>query len=281
MDSGENMSHGEQEVLKGEVLDSLGEPHAEGHEISESHESDGQANSNADMDANKALASAKKRLKAQSLQHQREVRELHARMNDIQSKLSSNQPQHMNPSDSSYNGQVAPGSIDEHIHKAVSFALQHKDAEERKAKEAEGQAKVAKAYRDFQGHLDQMGDKYDDFHDKVFSDDARFTPAMRDYAMTLPRNGAGSAGEVLYALAKNPSDLERIRELHPLEQAAAMATLSHALIKGGEAKNVPPKQLGNIKTNPAVNSSALVTDKTPVSEIRARMKAGTFKSNRG
>ena len=63
---------------------------------------------------------------------------------------------------------------------------------------------VQKQYKELYKHLDTMGDKYDDFHDTVFGDEAQFTPAMRDYSMTFPKKGTGSAGEVLYHLGKNP-----------------------------------------------------------------------------
>lgn len=268
------MSSTEKDSLAGDVMDSVGMPDGAQNEVNESHDAAGTANSNEGVDHAKALSSAKKRMKAMSMNHEREIRDLHARMADLQTKLSP-QPsygQEANP----YGSQVAPGSVEEQIHKAVSFALNHRDMEERKAKEAQNQAHVQKQYKELYKHLDNMGDKYDDFHDVVMGDDAQFTPAMRDYAMTLPRSGSGSAGEVLYKLGKNPEELERIAKLHPLDQAGEMARLSHALISGGEAKGSQPRPLGQIKTNPVSNSHA-ITDKTPVGSIRQRMKSGHWK----
>lgn len=215
-----------------------------------------------------------KRLKAARRAHDREVRELHARIGELESRMT--QPNQSHSQDQTVNPYSPPmdGGIEQHIHKAVSIALQHKEMEERKAHEAQQAAHVHRQYGELQKHLDSMGDKYDDFHDIVFGHDTPFTPAMRDYSMTLPKSGSGSAGEVLYKLGKNPTELQRIAKLHPLEQASEMARLSHALISGGESKNSqsrPP--LGNIKNNPVVNSH-VVTDKTPVSELRQRMKAG-------
>jgi hypothetical protein len=124
-------------------------------------------------------------------------------------------------------------------------------------------------------HLDKMSDKYDDFDEVVKGEDAPFTTHMATAAMLLPRTGAGSAGEVLYKLGKNPEELKRIANLHPLDQASEMVKLSHALISGGEQKGSsnPSRPLGNIKSNPVTNSRD-VTDKTPVSELRRRMKTG-------
>ncbi len=219
-----------------------------------------------------------KRLKQKQRAHDREMREVHAKMAEMQARLN-NQSQPPNQAMNPYDGQGAgmqPGSVEESIHKAVSYALGQKDMEERKAREAQQAAHVNKQYRELHKHLDSMGDKYDDFHDVVLSDDAQFTPAMRDYAMTLPKSGKGSAGEVLYNLGKNQDELTRIANLHPLDQASEMMKLSHALISGGESKSPAPRPLGQIKSNP-VSNSHVVTDKTPVSSIRQRMKEGKFR----
>lgn len=273
----QNLSSPEKDTLAGEVMESLGEPEHASDEIDQSHENAGTANSNIDVDHAKALASAKKRLKAQSMNHARDVRELHARIADLEHRLA---PQHhQSPETNPYNASVAPGSVEEHIHKAVSFALNHRDMEERKAKEAQDAHHIQKKYRELANHLDNMGDKYDDFHEVVLGDDVQFTPAMRDYALTMPKTGPGSVGEVLYKLGKNPQELERISKLKPIDQAEEMARLSHALIKEGESKSASPRPLGQIKTNPVTNSH-VVTEKTPVSSIRDMMKNGHWKSRR-
>lgn len=246
------------------VEESLPEAKAEGHEESDSSEgksSDG-------------MSSAKKRLRAQQRAHEREVRELHARIGDLESRMTHPNQQSSDQSMNPYTGQ---SPVDEHIHKAVSYALQQKEMEERKAHEAQNAAHIQRKYQEFQKHLDNMGDKYDDFHDVVMEREAPYTAAMRDYATTLPRSGAGSAGEVLYELGRNPEELNRIAKLHPHDQASEMARLSHALISGGEQKSSQSNRpLGQIKSNP-VNNSHVVTDKTPVGSIRQRMRAGTFK----
>jgi len=257
-----------QDGLADQVMDSMG--------AEESQPEGGEEGGEAEGSHSKETLAVQKRLKSQKRAHEREVRELHARIGDLESRMAqptqASHEQTMNP-------YQAPqgGGIDEHIHKAVSYALQHKEMEERKAHEAQSQAHVQRQYQEFQKHLDNVGDKYDDFHDVVFGRDTPYTPSMRDYAVTLPRSGAGSAGEVLYKLGKNPEELHRISKLHPLDQASEMARLSHALISGGEQKNAPQtRPLGQIKNNPVTNSH-VVTDKTPVGTIRQRMRSGSWK----
>lgn len=245
-----------------EVMESLGEEPAQSE--NESQDVDGEASKG---QSNETLA-VQKRLKAQKRSHEREIRELHARIADMQQKLT---PTSHHETANPYAPQ--PGSVEEHIHKAVSFALNHKDMEERKAKEAEHAQQIQKEYRELHKHLDSMGDKYDDFHDIVFGDEAQFTPTMRDYAMTLPKKGKASAGELLYQLGKNGEELERIAKLPPYRQAQEMAVLRDALLSGGDTKAQTPRPLGQIKTNPVTNSR-VITDKTPVSELRRQMKAG-------
>jgi hypothetical protein len=265
MDSDQDMSGNDTENLQGEVLESLGEP-AEGvEEIAESQAPQGEGN------RGDALY-VQKRLKQQKRQHEREIRELHARIAEMQSQPNQfNNSQQMSPDNAMGN----QGGVDDAIHKAVSYALQHKEMEERKAKDMQSQQHIAKQYQELNKHLDNVSDKYDDFDD-VVRGDAPFTAHMRDAALMLPKKGPGSAGEVLYKLGKDPEALSRIANLHPVDQAAELVALSHALISGGENKSQANRPLGQIKSNPVVNSAG-VNEKTPVSDIRARMKQGTFK----
>lgn len=255
----------DQDGLAGDVNESLGMTDEQPQISEEPSQGDG-------AHSNESLA-VQKRLKAQRRAHDRETRDLHARIADLENRMS--QP-NMNSQDQPVNPYNVPqgNDIDGHIHKAVVMALQHKEMEERKARDAQSQAHVNRQYQEFQKHLDNVGDKYDDFHDVVYGRDTPYTTSMRDYALTLPRNGAGSAGEVLYKLGKNQDELKRISNLHPLDQASEMSRLSHALISGGESKNANSRPLlGNIKNNPVVNSHS-VTEKTSVSDLRKRMKAG-------
>ena len=260
MEANQDMSVNDTESTEG--AEDLGMPTEPANE--ETQEPSGEGNRGDSL-------AVQKRLKQMRRAHDREIRELHARMADMQSQ---SQPNNMQQQ---YSPQEAPqgGGMDDAIHKAVSYALQQRELEERKAKNMESQQHIAKQYQELNRHLDSTSDKYDDFDD-VVRGDVPFTAHMRDAALMLPKKGPGSAGEVLYKLGKNPEELSRIAKLHPVDQAAELVALSHALISGGEQKQSQSRPLGQIKSNPVVNSAG-VTEKTPVSDIRDRMKKGSFK----
>jgi len=272
MDSRDGSSQ-EQDVQSDQVMNSLGVP--EGH--GENNESDSQdGGTESEGSRSDATLSVQKRLKSQKRAHEREVRELHQRIGDLESRMTPPNSESQDQSRNPY-GEPEGEGVDETIHKAVSYALRQKDMEERKARDAQSQAHVQKSYNDFNKHLENMNDKYDDFGDVVFGQDTPYTTSMRDYALTLPRKGNGSAGEVLYKLGKNPEELSRIAKLHPLDQASELAKLSHALISNGEEKgNQSTRPLGQIKSNPVSNNAA-ITEKTPIGSLRQRMKSGNWK----
>jgi hypothetical protein len=279
MDSDQDMSGNDTENVSGQVAEDLGMSTEPAND--ESHEAGGHESAEDEGEhSSKKRPTGWERLKKKTRQQERDIQELHARIAEMQSQLQPNQMQQ--PQQSPYDSgnpmqqqqQQGAGNMDM-IQQAVSYALQQKEMEERKASEAKAQQHIMKQYQDLNKHLDSTSDKYDDF-DEVVRGEAPFTAAMRDIALTLPKKGSGSAGEVLYRLGKNPEELSRIAKLHPVDQAAELIALSHALISGGEQKQSAPRPLGNIKSNPVVNSVG-VNEKTPVSDIRSRMKQGTFK----
>jgi hypothetical protein len=259
-----------QELNAEHVMESLGEPREAAHDIDNAGTLHGSSNNTTESSDPLYV---QKRLKQQSRQHEREMRELQAQMAAMHAHMSQGQQGTMNNS----NGAVAG---DDPIQKAVQFALQQRDLQEQQKQQAESQAHVQRQRSELVNHLDSMEDKYDDFRERVFNRDLPITPTMSDYAITLPRKGAGSAGEVLYHLAKNPDELKRISKLHPLDQASEMAKLSHALISGGSGESKSDQSsrapIGNIKSMPHAVSGG-ITDKTSPSQIRAMMKSGNFK----
>jgi len=224
----------------------------------------------------------KKRLGMQAKKHQREMRQVQEQMMRLQSQMGH---QAYNPYSESQNvnntyhspGQPdAPGmSEEDKIQRAVRMALGMKEHEEKQARAEESKAHVHKQYQRLNDEFDKAADKYDDFDDIVRGDDAPFTPHVRD-ALLLVDNPA----EVAYRLGKDRSKLSEISKLHPLDQAREVNKLSFALMGGnsGKPQSSPSKSnpMGTIRANPAASSTA-VTDKTPPSAIRARMKAGTWK----
>ncbi len=224
-------------------------------------------------------SSIQKRIHAQARKHAREMRQMQEQMHHLQSQLGSDSavPQHQynsNPYPSP--GQPNPPSMSEEqrIHEAVRFALGAKDHQDAQAKQAEQQAHVHKQYQRMNDEFDKAAEKYDDFDDVVRGEHMPFTPHVRD-ALLLVQNPA----DVAYKLGKNKSELERISKLHPLDQAREVNKLSFSLLGGKDGKQSSSQKttpMGSIRQNPASNSGA-ITSKTSPSEIRARMKAGTFK----
>jgi hypothetical protein len=221
----------------------------------------------------------KKRLGMQAKKHQREMRQMQEQMLRMQAQFGgdSANPHASQFSQDSYPsaGQPNPPAMseEEKIQKAVRFALGAKEHEERQAKDAERQAHVHKQYQRLNDEFDRASERYDDFDDVVRESDAPFTDHVRD-ALLLVENPA----DVAYRLGKNKSELERISRLHPIDQAREVNKLSFSLMGGNSGKQASSKSnpLGSIKVNPTQASGA-VTDKTPPSVIRQRMKAGTWK----
>src|SRR5258707_15610382 len=133
--SGENMdvraeSNQDQDGLADQVNDSMGIDESQPEAEAQGGEESGEGSHSKDTLA------VQKRLKSQKRAHEREVRELHARIGDLESRMTQpNNATHEMPT----NPYSAPqgNGIEEHIHKAVSYALQHKEMEERKAHEAQ------------------------------------------------------------------------------------------------------------------------------------------------
>lgn len=222
--------------------------------------------------------SVKKRLGMQAKRHQREMRQMQEQIAHMQAQMGQGrqdfQEQPTNPYTSPGQPNAPQGGEEERIQRAVRYALQAKDDEARRAKDAERHAHVQKQYQRLQNEFDKASDKYEDFDDVVRGDDAPFTPAIRD-ALLFVDNPA----DVAYKLGKDRNKLSKISDLHPLDQAREVNKLSFALMNGNtgnKSSSGSNSMMNSIKANPVNNSSA-ITDKTPSSVIRARMKAGTWK----
>ena len=236
---------------------------------------------NAAKDANTddgVTDSVRKRIHQQAKKHHREMRAMQEQIAQLHNQLGQPRDFHEQPSNPYHSpGQPnPPGDIEEErIQKAVRYALLAKENEEKRAKDAESQAHVQRQYQRLNDEFDRASDKYDDFDDVVRHNDVPFSPAMRD-ALLFVDNPA----EVAYKLGKNRDELSRLSKLHPLDQAREITKLSFALMNGGNGKTNSNTSRSNplnpLRANPATNSSA-VTEKTPVSSIRARMKQGTWK----
>lgn len=276
MEDAQNLSNQDQDGLAEEALENVGvnlptEEIMEEVDLKKHPHMQGDGNSGKEIDLPLGV---KERLGRQEKRHQREMRQMNAKLEAMQQMMSQNQPMEANQQMNAGYG-TPSGPVDEQIHKAVSLALQAQEEQKRKAKEREAADHVNQRYQSLHHDLDKAADKYEDFEDVVRAQDAPFTPAMRDAALFLD-----NPAEVLYKLGKNKEELKRIAQLHPVDQAREMVKLSHALMSGSNSDKASPtaRPMGNIKNNP-VNPSA-VTDKTPVGEIRRKMKAGDWKGVR-
>lgn len=217
----------------------------------------------------------KERLGRQEKRHQRELRHLRAQLEAVSSRLTNPHNETEGPLNPYTGEAIERGSLEDHVHKAVNYTLHQKELQAKQEQERAHQSLVAKQFQGLHKHLDKMADKYDDFDEVVRDPDLALTSTMRDTALLLPKTGSGSAGETLYTLGKNKSELERIAKLHPIDQASELIKLSHALISGKESAPTPStsRPMGNIKTTP-VRSSHAITEKSSVGDIRKSIKAG-------
>lgn len=222
----------------------------------------------------------RKRIHAQAKKHHREMRAMQQQMLQMQAQMGGDSavPQYPHDTQNAYPSPGQPNgpgmSEEEKIQHAVRLALSAKEQQEQQAQMADRHAHVQKQYQRLNDEFDRANEKYDDFDEVVRGDDTPFTTHVRD-ALLLVENPA----DVAYRLGKNKSELERISKLHPLDQAREVNKLSFTLLGGNNGKSSSVHKsnpLGMVKVNPT-NSSSAITDKTPPSVIRARMKAGTWK----
>lgn len=253
----------------------------EGQELAQEGEGLPEGADGADMDSAAKDGDpygVKKRLGQQAKKHQRAMRDLQSQVDALQHRLAG----HFAPSEENTfhsPGQPDPisGTEDERIQKAVRYALMAKDAEEKRAKDEQSRAHVQKEYQRLNDDFDNASDRYEDFDHVVRGSDVPFTEAVRD-ALLLVHNPA----DVAYRLGKNRDDLERISKLHPLQQAREVTKLSFALMRDGSGskKQADDSSVNSLGKSPRAmppTGRGAVTGRTPVSDIRARLKAGTWK----
>lgn len=261
MDNDQDLSSQDQENLAHDVMDSLGVPEDE----SQPSQEDGQDDS--DIVKDDDPHEVKKRLGMQAKRHKKETRALRDEISQLRELVMASQaPNSHEPEDSSYGQNFA--SEEDKIRHAVKLALQHKDQEAQRAKDRERAAHVHKQYQRLQDRLDNAISKYEDFDDVVKADDAPFTNAMRDAVLLID-----NPEDVLYKLGKDKEQLKRISSLQPVDQAREIIKLSMALMGGGKGNyQGSAKPINAIRSNP-VSSSYAVTEKTPVSELRKKMRS--------
>ena len=101
---------------------------------------------------------------------------------------------------------------------------------------------------------------------------------MRDMAMILHGIPGINSAKTLYHIGKDRDKLNQLSKLHPVDQAKEVIKIAIALMNpnGKKTSEDYHRPLGQVKSNP-INSSASVNAKTPVAEIRKRMKQSSNK----
>lgn len=269
MDQSQEMSSVEKESLASEVMGSVGEPNAVVNQDDEATKKDLPGDDELPLAAKARLGRQEKRHLKEMRQLKDQINELHSRIGTTQNNVGvgnawDNSPLASQPQD---------GGEEERIRRAVTLALNHKEETARQQKQQEDMAHINRQYQKFSDHLDKGSDKYDDFDDVVRSDDAPFTPYIRDAAALFIDNPA----ETLYTLGKDRDKLKQISQLHPQEQMREVIKLSHALLTGAGNNKTQPQTshspLGTVKAS-GMTSRASVNESTPVSEIREKMRSG-------
>ena len=221
----------------------------------------------------------KARLGRQEKKHQKELRQIRAQMEEMQAHISARPPERpLAAATDPYTGTpYEEGTPEFYAHAGAKHALEHLERQNKAREAAEEHARVAEKFRGLADHLDEMEDKYEDYHDVVRDNrNTDFTDVMRSTGLVLPKSGPGSAGETFYVLGKNKAELKRISRLPHLEQMSELIALSQSLAGGHkESLNSPAhtRPIGNIKTTPVSRSSS-INENTPIRELRNRMKAG-------
>lgn len=174
------------------------------------------------------------------------------------------------PIDPSTGQPVDENSVQGQVYKTLAdIAEQHKKAEETR-QHATRQSMIQQQYQELQDKLDMAVEKYADFDDVVLANDVPITNAMRDAALML-----SNPDDVLYAIAKNRTELNRIGKLPPLEQAREMVAKSAELLSKRTTVKASgaPRPLSKVSHNPAARTpSREINENSSVSEIRARLK---------
>ncbi len=112
----------------------------------------------------------------------------------------------------------------------LGVAKEWQKHEEKKRAEAD-EAERLKAMKEFQKATEKAAIKYDDFEEVVQESVAPTTPIMNQAIID-----SDSAGEIMYFLAKNPDEAERISLLPPVKQVKEIARLELKLVDAPSPK---------------------------------------------
>jgi len=157
------------------------------------------------------------------------------------------QPAELNPMQFASDAEYQRASIQQEARAAARAELeQERNAEKQRSEQQEAQ----KAREGFSRKLEDARDSYPDFEEVVSEASSMPVSPALERALTLADNGA----DILYHLAKNPEEVERINRLRPVEAAFAVAQLAHKIQRPTtKASNAPTpiKPVAPARTSPS------------------------------
>lgn len=118
---------------------------------------------------------------------------------------------------------------------------------------AKSEQEISAITREFQENINQANAKYSDFHEVVLQKGEQFSKTIVDAAMFLP-----NAGDVLYALAKNPHELQRISGLSTVKQIKTLTAHSNKLaakVSNSVASSAPSPLSNNLRGKSVTKTS--------------------------
>lgn len=163
-------------------------------------------------------------------------------------------------------------SVEGQVFKALNKVALVNQQKEAKQKAYLEQQRVMQMEAELYEKLDEASEKYPDFDEVVRADDVPITPVMKSFAHMLP-----NPAETFYAIAKDKTELMKLAKSPPEEQVRKMVEVSARILSKTQngARKTPAKTITPLRNNPAARpASSVISDKSSVSDIRARIKNG-------
>ena len=184
----------------------------------------------------------KARLGRQEKRHKRQLKQMESELSQLRQAVVQSQVGMQDASVGAYSApQVDPwtGEMlqDDSVEATVARALAAQKEQERQqqlylAKQQEA-AMLKKIQDEYLENVSDAADKYDDYDDVVASKAEKFTPDMQ-----LAAQFVSNPGDVIYALAKNSKELDRISRLPKYQQMRAMVKFAEDFHAKKQARKV-------------------------------------------
>ncbi len=155
----------------------------------------------------------------------------------------------------------------------MNILQRHEEEKNRITVQQHQESEAASLKDDWVKNMTQTSHKYADFQDMMDEKGHQFSEALVNASMYLP-----NAGEVIYALAKNPQELQRINGLSIQQQVKTLAQHSNKIAskQGVHHSTSSPSPLSNnLKNKPGGGTSPYVGKSA--AEIRKYKQANNMR----